>query len=46
MKKHFKTIIYTALLFSFFSCDSYLDINEDPNVSTDVPPELVLKAWN
>jgi hypothetical protein len=44
MKKHFKTIIYTALLFSFLSCDSYLDINEDPNVSTDVPPELVLKS--
>jgi hypothetical protein len=44
MKKHFKTIIYTALLVSFFSCDSYLDMNEDPNVPTDVPPELVLKG--
>lgn len=44
MKKYFKNIIYATLLLSFLGCDKYLDINEDPNVSTDVPAELLLKS--
>ncbi|MDH5415225.1 MAG: hypothetical protein OEW87_13900, partial [Flavobacteriaceae bacterium] len=44
MKKYIRKIIYTVLLLSFFSCDSYLDVNEDPNVATDVPAELIFKG--
>ncbi len=44
MKKYIKQFIYTALIVSFISCDSYLDVNEDPNVDTKVPPELILKG--
>lgn len=44
MKNNFKKIIYATLLLSFLGCNKYLDINEDPNVSTDVPAELLLKS--
>jgi len=44
MKKYIKTFIYTAILVSFIGCDQYLDVNEDPNVATDVPAELLLKG--
>ncbi|MDY7396817.1 SusD/RagB family nutrient-binding outer membrane lipoprotein [Aureibaculum sp. 2210JD6-5] len=44
MKKHIRNFIYTTLIVSFISCDSYLDVNEDPNVATDVPPELIFKG--
>ena len=44
MKKYIKQLIYTTLIVFFISCDSYLDVNEDPNVVTDVPPELILKG--
>jgi starch-binding outer membrane protein, SusD/RagB family len=44
MKKYLKKIIYTALLLSFLGCNNYMEINEDPNVSKDVPAELILKG--
>lgn len=44
MKKNIRKFIYVGLLLTFFSCDTYLDINEDPNVATDVPAELLLKG--
>ncbi|SEA62211.1 Susd and RagB outer membrane lipoprotein [Flavobacterium gillisiae] len=44
MKKYIKQIICSTLLLSLLGCDQYLDINEDPNVSTDVPAELLLKG--
>lgn len=44
MKKHIKLFICTFMLMSFIGCDQYLDINEDPNVATDVPAELLLKG--
>ncbi|RIA08334.1 SusD/RagB-like outer membrane lipoprotein [Flavobacteriaceae bacterium MAR_2010_72] len=44
MKKHIRTFIYSVLLLTFIGCDQYLDINEDPNVATDVPAELLLKG--
>jgi hypothetical protein len=44
IKKYIKQIICLTLLVSLSSCDQYLDINEDPNVSTDVPAELLLKG--
>ena len=44
MKKYIKTIICTLLLVSFSGCDQYLDVNEDPNVATDVPSGLLLKG--
>ncbi|MGO4818745.1 SusD/RagB family nutrient-binding outer membrane lipoprotein [Flavobacterium sp. W22_SRS_FP1] len=44
MKIYIKKIICLTLLLSLFGCDQYLDINEDPNVSTDVPAELLLKG--
>lgn len=44
MKKHIRKFIFTAILLTFIGCDQYLDINEDPNVATDVPSELLLKG--
>ncbi len=32
------------LVFTAFACNDYLDVNEDPNVPTDVPPILLLKG--
>jgi hypothetical protein len=44
MKKYIEQLVFMVLLLSFVGCDSYLDVNEDPNVATDVPPELLLKG--
>lgn len=44
MKTYIRKISYLALLLCFVNCDQYLDINEDPNVATDVPAELLLKG--
>tara|TARA_R110000868_G_scaffold68720_3_gene203229 strand:- start:6784 stop:8184 length:1401 start_codon:yes stop_codon:yes gene_type:complete len=44
MKKYVSKIIYSLLLLSFINCDSYLEVNEDPNVATDVPPVLIFKG--
>jgi len=44
MKKYIKIFIGGFLLMSLIGCDHYLDINEDPNVATDVPSELLLKG--
>lgn len=44
MKKYISKIIYSMLLLSFIGCDSYLDVNEDPNVAIDVPPVLIFKG--
>ncbi|WP_047417526.1 SusD/RagB family nutrient-binding outer membrane lipoprotein [Cellulophaga sp. Hel_I_12] len=44
MKKYINKIIYSMLLLSFIGCDSYLDVNEDPNVAIDVPPILIFKG--
>jgi hypothetical protein len=44
MKKYIRKFIYILVLTSFISCEQYLDINEDPNVLTDVPSELLLKG--
>lgn len=44
MKKYIKPFIFITLIVSIIGCDSYLDVNEDPNVPTDVPPELLLKG--
>lgn len=44
MKKYLKKFIYAILLLTFLGCNKYLDINEDPNVSVDVPSELLLKS--
>jgi len=32
------------LVFTAFACNDYLDVNEDPNVPTDVPSILLLKG--
>ena len=39
-------ILLIILLFSstFYSCEKYLDINEDPNSPTDVSEQLMLPA--
>ncbi|WP_086476393.1 MULTISPECIES: SusD/RagB family nutrient-binding outer membrane lipoprotein [Arenibacter] len=44
MKKYIKQLVSITLLLSLVGCESYLDVNEDPNVATDVPPELLLKG--
>jgi hypothetical protein len=44
MKKHIRKFIYAALLLCLVNCETYLDVNEDPNVATDVPAELLLKG--
>lgn len=44
MKKYIKQIIGGIVLLSFLGCDQYMDINTDPNVSTEVPAELLLKG--
>ena len=44
MKKHIRKFIYAVVLLAFIGCDTYLDINEDPNVAIDVPAELLLKG--
>ena len=45
MKKHIRKFIYVvALLLCLVNCETYLDVNEDPNVATDVPAELLLKG--
>lgn len=44
MKKYIKYLMYSILLVSFIGCSDYLEINEDPNVATDVPPGLLLKG--
>jgi len=44
MKKYLRKLIYISLFLPLFGCNDYLDINEDPNVSSDVPPELLLKG--
>ncbi|MEZ4840502.1 MAG: SusD/RagB family nutrient-binding outer membrane lipoprotein [Flavobacteriaceae bacterium] len=42
MKKYI--ILFLVFIISFQSCDNYLDVNEDPNVATDVPAELIFKG--
>jgi len=44
MKKYIRKISYLVLLLCLVNCEKYLDINEDPNVATDVPAELLLKS--
>jgi hypothetical protein len=44
MKKYIRKFTYLALILCFVNCETYLDINEDPNVAIDVPADLLLKG--
>ena len=40
--KRFKTFILIAVLgFTAYSCDSFLDVNTDPNAATEVSPDVL-----
>lgn len=41
MKKIYKVIILILFISSFTSCDDFLDVNDDPNRSVDVDPNLL-----